>query len=172
MTNSYLQHHGILGMKWGVRRYQNKDGSLTPAGKNRKSRQATKVLNRLSKVESDGDRMSRMSSRQKQSLKNAKAYWKQVEKSGEYNTGKIKRNIIQREADRYRSHSLGERAAITGTSQAISVAGSTYLQKKGLMNTGVGDVDVSAASVGSSWVTSTAGGMLISELENKVFGHF
>ena len=27
-----LYHHGILGMKWGVRRYQNKDGSLTPEG--------------------------------------------------------------------------------------------------------------------------------------------
>lgn len=30
-----LQHHGIKGQKWGVRRYQNKDGSLTPAGKRR-----------------------------------------------------------------------------------------------------------------------------------------
>ncbi len=32
---TYLAHHGILGMKWGVRRYQNEDGTLTEAGKSR-----------------------------------------------------------------------------------------------------------------------------------------
>ena len=32
-----LYHHGILGQKWGIRRFQNSDGSLTPAGKKRYS---------------------------------------------------------------------------------------------------------------------------------------
>lgn len=32
-----LQHHGIKGMRWGVRRYQNADGSMTPDGKKRYS---------------------------------------------------------------------------------------------------------------------------------------
>lgn len=36
MEKQELTHWGIKGMKWGVRRYQNKDGSLTAAGKKRK----------------------------------------------------------------------------------------------------------------------------------------
>ncbi len=43
-----LYHHGIKGQKWGVRRYQNEDGSLTPEGE-RRLRKALDLGNELDK---------------------------------------------------------------------------------------------------------------------------
>ena len=42
--NNELSHHGIKGMKWGIRRYQNKDGSLTSQGKKRYDRDVRENL--------------------------------------------------------------------------------------------------------------------------------
>ena len=65
-----LQHHGIKGQKWGVRRFQNEDGSLTNAGKKRYSDgsdydtalKTTKVLSdsidTVRKFKSDNERNS------------------------------------------------------------------------------------------------------------------
>lgn len=41
-NSSYLEHHGIKGQKWGIRRFQNKDGSLTKDGKARYGNGKTK----------------------------------------------------------------------------------------------------------------------------------
>lgn len=41
-----LVHWGIKGMKWGIRRYQNKDGSLTPAGKKHRAAEEAKLKER------------------------------------------------------------------------------------------------------------------------------
>lgn len=57
MVNYELYHAGVKGMKWGVRRYQNKDGSLTPAGKKRYDRD-TKDMNdkKKQKYQADTDK--------------------------------------------------------------------------------------------------------------------
>ena len=41
--NNELMHYGVPGMKWGVRRYRNADGSLTATGKKRVSKQYKKA---------------------------------------------------------------------------------------------------------------------------------
>lgn len=70
-----LQHHGTKGMRWGVRRYQNKDGSLTKAGEKRYNKEmdrlktekktlrnqerTRKKLDKLEKMKSDVDNLKK-----------------------------------------------------------------------------------------------------------------
>ena len=58
-NDSYeLQHHGILGMKWGVRRYQNEDGSLTEAGKKKYDKKAQKYYDKAERYQTKIDSIS------------------------------------------------------------------------------------------------------------------
>lgn len=49
MSNE-LMHYGVLGMKWGIRRYRNKDDTLTTAGKKRLSKDKDKAEKKERKV--------------------------------------------------------------------------------------------------------------------------
>ena len=51
MENLYLCHHGIKGQKWGIRRFQNEDGTLTEAGKKARAILQSPRRTRLAKEE-------------------------------------------------------------------------------------------------------------------------
>lgn len=59
MYDNSLMHHGIKGQKWGVRRFQNEDGSLTSAGKRRLANTAdTDTRDRLAKGHETGIKLA------------------------------------------------------------------------------------------------------------------
>lgn len=68
MDNNELQHHGIPGMKWGIRRYQNKDGTLTNAGKKRyekelaKAKEEAKLIKNRERTQAKLDKLSALKS--------------------------------------------------------------------------------------------------------------
>lgn len=59
-----LAHHGILGQKWGVRRYQNADGTLTDAGKKRYAKDTSNIYDQMNKT----DRLRRKALAKKEKL--------------------------------------------------------------------------------------------------------
>jgi len=54
----YIAHHGILGQKWGIRRYQNPDGTLTPEGRKRYGEKLGKEIYKIDKKFPGSDRQS------------------------------------------------------------------------------------------------------------------
>lgn len=89
MSEDYLAHHGIKGQKWGVRRFQNPDGSLTPDGQKRynssSAANAAKSLNRI-----DKERAALRSKIANESIRANKAYQKGNDEKYSKHTAKIK----------------------------------------------------------------------------------
>lgn len=59
-NTNYLEHHGVLGMKWGVRRYQNKDGTRTALGKARQRGTTGKVDKVVAKYAKKAERTNQL----------------------------------------------------------------------------------------------------------------
>ena len=69
MIMDELYHHGVIGMKWGVRRYQNPDGSLTKLGESHYMKDVQE-FNKLEKTLNK--RITKLAKRQKTFTKRAK----------------------------------------------------------------------------------------------------
>lgn len=145
LVHTQLQHWGIKGMKWGVRRYQNEDGSLTDAGRRRQSNKAARMYY---KIESDKKKQSKEKNFQEYQKQGTKIN-KQIAKLDLKTAGISKKEI---EAGRYRisrNRELRRTAigAITGT--AIGAAA---------IASGMIAVGIPAAAIGYGTTKLATGG--------------
>lgn len=81
LNNDEIEHHGIKGMKWGLRRYQNPDGTLTDAGRKRYGTEERFQEHASKKYSKAGAKLDRLDQKSKRlAIKGAKREEKALSK--------------------------------------------------------------------------------------------
>lgn len=94
-----LKHHGVLGQKWGIRRYQNEDGTLTAKGK---ARQRKDVASDKRAMIVKGQELYRISSKKDSDASSDKLYVSATSDSGSFYTTQIGRSNIFKSGEAFK----------------------------------------------------------------------
>lgn len=131
----YLAHHGIKGQKWGVRRFQNDDGTLTEAGKDRYSKEQFK---RDAAIYGRGG---------------ARRIRKDVEKRGISVSGARSKESDRINAARSRAKVAGQVGSTAGALAGLAAgSAATYLVGKGLRDRNAGVWETLSTTQGSLYI--------------------
>lgn len=146
---NYLMHHGIKGQRWGVRRYQNPDGTLTSAGKRRK-----KVLSEASNIaKNNADRLSNEATRLKENNKGLhERYdgadgWKKYAEDAYGTTNPKDYNLTAKDFKRWMSGELKSNLVYSDTHDKLAISEYEKAAKKWMnLANDLSSVEVASAS--------------------------
>lgn len=144
--DDYLMHHGTKGMRWGVRRYQNKDGSLTAAGKKRRSlgqvvhdrKVAKKRKAAAAKARETREKNLKEAAKRKEALAKGKIPAKKMTDAELAdslkrleNEAKYKQKVLETSPGKRMAHEMWDKAIVPGISEGAKQLIKDTLIKKG-----------------------------------------
>lgn len=163
--NEYLSHHGILGQKWGVRRFQNFDGSYTRKGLERYNKKKDSYDSAKSEYKSTKEKY-KSGAATKQNVKDAKSDYKLTKRDMNKSYKKLKYDKLADQGKEMFSQGKRikvneKREATLAATTTIAAAAVTHLATKGKkISTRYGDIPVSTVAPAAI----TVGGAVIGGL--------
>lgn len=168
-----LEHHGILGMKWGVRRYQNADGSLTDKGQThrtlrekihdykvtkKRAENLKKAREAKIKKKEEEERLAAEAEKRKEAIKKGQINYKDMTDdelyerinrlSNEKRLKQLEDELVALNAPKEQKSKikeLGKKALNDAVVPALTTAGKAFIEKKAKDMLGLNDKEVKSA---------------------------